>query len=376
MGNVFGVMKPHASTRAISFRRKRRDSGFTLVEILLVLMVVAILAALILPVLSAGRERGRNAQCNLHLSALAIALDAYRQENGHYPAALAELTSDNYIHNSDILHCPSDPNPSGSYGDYYIVRGPHDSGDLPVLVCPFHEGQGNEGNQAFLGRYTSQFITAPASLSGVNAAQVQHPGGTLVTAYSGMQLHGGDCVITSSSGGATIQFADGSNAILAGGSNVSVLQSFLDGTTRAPLYTLLHQALGDVKYSVNHGSKFDVSTPAATAGALGTSFEIVLNSSGSGSIECTSGTVRLASIYRTNALTNNVWTPLPATASASPTSTPTPTPAPTATATPVSTATPVATATPTVAPTPTVTPTPHSGDDNGGGGGGDGHGDH
>jgi hypothetical protein len=47
------------------------------------------------------------------------------------------------------------------------------------------------------------------------------------------------------------------------------------GAVEAPLYTLIRQSVGiNVKYTVTHGSKFDVTTPTATAGALGTMFYV------------------------------------------------------------------------------------------------------
>jgi hypothetical protein len=86
-----------------------------------------------------------------------------------------------------------------------------------------------------------------------------------------MEVRGGDIIRTGGGGSATIVFADGSSSELRGGSSVTVMQSFRDGRSRAPLYTMVRQKFGDVLYKVIPGSRFDVVTPTATAGALGTS---------------------------------------------------------------------------------------------------------
>ena len=68
-----------------------------------------------------------------------------------------------------------------------------------------------------------------------------------------MAVRGGDRILTSGSGEAIIEFGDGSRATLQGGTDLTVLQSFVMSNTGAPLYTLVKQALGSVTYNVNHG---------------------------------------------------------------------------------------------------------------------------
>ena len=65
-----------------------RRQGFTLVELLMVLGIIAVLLALLLPTLAAARETAKTTQCLSNLRQLATAAAGYCAENdGSYPFA-------------------------------------------------------------------------------------------------------------------------------------------------------------------------------------------------------------------------------------------------------------------------------------------------
>lgn len=66
-------------------RGRTSQHGFTLVELLVVLVVIAILAALILPAVQRAREAGRRANCINNQRSLAQALLQYEQANSAFP---------------------------------------------------------------------------------------------------------------------------------------------------------------------------------------------------------------------------------------------------------------------------------------------------
>ena len=278
--------------------------GVTLVQMLITLGIIALLATIMLPVMARSRASARRTDCDTRLKAIALALDTFRQENGQYPVKLRDLLDKKYLSDEETLHCPSDPRPSGaydatvampngSYEEYYVVRAPRNAVDLPQLVCPLHESEGHFGAQAYSGRTTQQFATKPATLVATNATFIQRPGKESISATAGMELRGGDRIRTTSTGLATIRFADGSTCELQGSSDITVLQSFLEKNAAAVVYTLVRQTKGDATYTVNHGSKFDVSTPTATAGALGTKFRITVDNAGVADIKVLDGKVRV-----------------------------------------------------------------------------------
>jgi prepilin-type N-terminal cleavage/methylation domain-containing protein/prepilin-type processing-associated H-X9-DG protein len=65
----------------------RRKLGFTLVELLVVLLIISIMVALLLPAVSAGRETARGAQCRNNLKQLGLACLHYESEHGGLPPA-------------------------------------------------------------------------------------------------------------------------------------------------------------------------------------------------------------------------------------------------------------------------------------------------
>jgi prepilin-type N-terminal cleavage/methylation domain-containing protein len=85
--------------------RRPGDRGFTLVELLIVIVVLGILSGIVLFGVARFRSDATLAACKADLATIAIAADAYDARTGGYPANVGTLVSGQYLKST----------PSGTY---------------------------------------------------------------------------------------------------------------------------------------------------------------------------------------------------------------------------------------------------------------------
>jgi len=72
------------------------ERGFTLIELMIVIAIIGILAAIAIPQFSAYRTRSYNSAAQSDVRNIATAMEAYYVDHSSYNAALGDLTGANF----------------------------------------------------------------------------------------------------------------------------------------------------------------------------------------------------------------------------------------------------------------------------------------
>jgi general secretion pathway protein G len=135
-------------------------SGVTLIEMLVVMTIIALFAALVVPNMLKKGTAAKITKAHADISSFMTALAAYKLDTGLFPTseqglrALREKPADvnqwagPYIA-SDV---PKDP-----WGHDYVYRFPGEQGPDPEIICLGADGQpGGEGDNADIVSWKSQ----------------------------------------------------------------------------------------------------------------------------------------------------------------------------------------------------------------------------
>jgi prepilin-type N-terminal cleavage/methylation domain-containing protein len=144
--------------------------GFTLIEVLIVLVIISILMALLFPAFQRARESGRQANCASNLQQIYMAVSQYKTDEREFPGSLAVLLATNiYLDDGTGLPADSrDANRANTGGSGYLKTGanllcPNDDTDDIIhssygdISTAIEGGDDETDNPAFLSRFVWNF---------------------------------------------------------------------------------------------------------------------------------------------------------------------------------------------------------------------------
>lgn len=146
-----------AGTLEKKYLRPRPRRGFTLIEIMVVLVIMGVLAALIVPNLMERPDQARATAARQDVGAIMQALKLYRLDNGEYPSATQGLralvekpTTGKVPPNwrSYLERLPNDP-----WGKAYQYLNPGTNGEIDVFSLGADGEPGGEKANADVGSW-------------------------------------------------------------------------------------------------------------------------------------------------------------------------------------------------------------------------------
>jgi len=127
----------------------KTDAGFTLIELMVVMIILGLLAALVVPKMFGKLGTAKTNAAYAQIELLGTALDSYRLDVGRYPTSSegldalltpgsgAEDWNGPYLKKSEI---PLDP-----WGKEYIYQSPGSHGDYDLSSLGADKSEGGEG---------------------------------------------------------------------------------------------------------------------------------------------------------------------------------------------------------------------------------------
>jgi general secretion pathway protein G len=136
-----------------TMRKRRNERGFTLIELMVVIVILGILAGLIVPRIMGRPDEARQAKARIQIESMETALKLYKLDNGSYPTTeqglqalveapeVGELAQSwregGYLEKGKI---PKDP-----WNNEYIYLSPGTQGDFDLISYGADGELGGEG---------------------------------------------------------------------------------------------------------------------------------------------------------------------------------------------------------------------------------------
>jgi len=141
--------------------KMKKQSGFTLLEVMVVVVIIGLLASFVVPNLLGNKEKADQQKAITDIVSLENALDMYKLDNSVYPTtdqgldALVSKPSSpeprNYRDGGYIKRLPNDP-----WGNEYQYLSPGDNGTIDIFTLGADGQEGGEDIAADIGNWNMQ----------------------------------------------------------------------------------------------------------------------------------------------------------------------------------------------------------------------------
>ena len=150
-GKVLADVKEKMRKAAPAKQARQGDSGVTLIEMMIVLVIIGIIAAVVVPNVIGRPDEARVTVAKTDIRSIGSALELYRLDNRQYPTtqqgllALAKEPTlaprpTNWANGGYLPQVPVDP-----WGQDYIYRSPGESGRYDIISLGADGKPGGEG---------------------------------------------------------------------------------------------------------------------------------------------------------------------------------------------------------------------------------------
>jgi prepilin-type N-terminal cleavage/methylation domain-containing protein len=129
----------------VSMTLHRKQSGFTIVELLIVIVVIGILAALVITTFSGVQRRARNTERETDIKSIHGHLETFHADNGYYPGLTDQIDDDTWVQTNlkgldvDALRAPKETANTmvgtGGDTDNYVYAATGCTGTAPAQEC-------------------------------------------------------------------------------------------------------------------------------------------------------------------------------------------------------------------------------------------------